>query len=240
MKPLTLFRSLPYFAIPSALMGLALFVTIPLADAHGVPLLFNVIGHVSAVLGGLGVAAIILAAREVRPGENIWHRLRLKPVRLSDILLGVIIGGAGLYAYLEMAPVMRWVLDFWPWSYPEWMVRFRTETHLLDVPMAGAWWLLGAYLLLYFCNVGGEELWWRGYIQPRQELAAGWWTWLPHGLMWAAFHAFFAWDILLLVPIGLMIAAACQWRRSAWPGMIAHAVLNGFGVMMIAGAIAAA
>jgi len=28
-----------------------------------------------------------------------------------------------------------------------------------------------------------RELWWRGYILPRQELAFGRWTWIIHGLL---------------------------------------------------------
>jgi membrane protease YdiL (CAAX protease family) len=240
MKPLPVLNALPYFAIPSALMALALFVTVPLLDSLGAPLVWNAAGHFCVILGGLGVAAVTLASRELLPGQSLWARLRLRPLRITDLALGLAVGFAGLFAYLQLTPVMREILGIWPWSYPDWMARFMTPTHFLDVPLAGAWWLLGVYGVIYLCNVAGEELWWRGYLQPRQELALGRWAWIPHGLMWAGFHAFFAWDIVLLLPIALMLSAACQWRKSAWPGMISHGVLNALGIVNLAGAIAAA
>ena len=37
--------------------------------------------------------------------------------------------------------------------------------------MQGRWELVFLFLLVLFFNVVGEELWWRGVILPRQELA---------------------------------------------------------------------
>ena len=44
----------------------------------------------------------------------------------------------------------------------------------MGIPLGGAWWVLFYYatVILLF-NIGGEELWWRGYVLPRQELAFG-------------------------------------------------------------------
>jgi membrane protease YdiL (CAAX protease family) len=36
----------------------------------------------------------------------------------------------------------------------------------------------------------GEELWWRGYVLPRQELAFGRATWVIHGILWSVIHLF--------------------------------------------------
>ncbi|TGY88152.1 CPBP family intramembrane metalloprotease [Marinicauda algicola] len=226
MAPLPLLRSLPYFIVPSALMALALYVSIPALDAAGLPLMVNVIGHIALVMGGMGVAAVLLAARECAQGEGIARRLRLRAVRRVDLLLGLAIGAAGLWAYLDLAELSAQVYRIVPWDYPEWMRRFQTETRFLDVTIAGAWWILAAYGVIYLCNVVGEELWWRGYLLPRQAAAMGAWAWIPHAFLWAGFHAFFAWDIVLLIPIALMIASVCQWRRSTWPGLVAHGVLN--------------
>jgi membrane protease YdiL (CAAX protease family) len=44
----------------------------------------------------------------------------------------------------------------------------------MGMPLRGAWWILIYYaVLILVCNIGGEELWWRGYVLPRQELAFG-------------------------------------------------------------------
>ena len=42
--------------------------------------------------------------------------------------------------------------------------------------------------VFFFFNIFGEEFYWRGYIQPRQEILNKKWTWLVHGLLWAFWH----------------------------------------------------
>src|SRR5581483_6159023 len=66
----------------------------------------------------------------------------------------------------------------------------------------------------------------RSYILPRQVLGIGRFAWLANGTLWVCFHLFFAWDMLALLPIALLIALAVQWRRSAWIGIVAHVCLN--------------
>ncbi len=61
----------------------------------------------------------------------------------------------------------------------------------MDVPLHGAWWIPVYYaVVMIVCNIGGEELWWRGYVLPRQELAFGRAAWVVHGICWSAFHLF--------------------------------------------------
>jgi hypothetical protein len=44
----------------------------------------------------------------------------------------------------------------------------------MGIPLQRAWWILVYYaVVMLVCNIGGEELWWRGYVLPRQELAFG-------------------------------------------------------------------
>ena len=50
-------------------------------------------------------------------------------------------------------------------------------------------------IMVLLFNIFGEELWWREYILPRQELAFGKYTWLLHGTLWAGFHAFKWWAV---------------------------------------------
>ena len=104
--------------------------------------------------------------------------------------------------------------------------------------MRGQWSLLVLFLVLYFFNIVGEELWWRGIILPRQELVFGRFTWLVHGLMWACFHLFKYWDILTLVPVCLSIAWISQKRQNNWAGLLAHAIVNGMAIPFILAAVA--
>jgi membrane protease YdiL (CAAX protease family) len=76
-----------------------------------------------------------------------------------------------------------------------------------------------AFLLF---NIAGEELWWRGYILPRQELAFRKWTWLVHGLLWTGFHAFRWWDLLSLLPLCLGLSYVVCRLRNNTPGLVMH------------------
>jgi len=57
--------------------------------------------------------------------------------------------------------------------YHEFFDRFGPKD-FMGLPLHGAWWILVYYaVVILVCNIGGEELWWRGYVLPRQELAFG-------------------------------------------------------------------
>jgi membrane protease YdiL (CAAX protease family) len=105
-------------------------------------------------------------------------------------------------------------------------------------PIRGQWSILLLFVVMYFFNIVGEEFWWRGYILPRQELAFGRFTWLIHGFSWAIFHLFKWWEILTLLPVCLLIAYVSQKRQNNWAGFIAHALVNGTGVLLILAAVA--
>jgi membrane protease YdiL (CAAX protease family) len=95
------------------------------------------------------------------------------------------------------------------------------------------WDIAVLYLVLFFFNIAGEELWGRGYILPRQELAFGRMTWPLHGVLWAFFHVFKWWDILPLLPVCLLTAYVAQRTRSTWCGLIGHALTNGLSVIAV-------
>ena len=100
----------------------------------------------------------------------------------------------------------------------------------MGVPLHGAWWILVYYAVIMFvCNIGGEELWWRGYVLPRQELAFGRATWVIHGLLWSAFHLFMQptlWDTVRMAITGMALCFVAQRTRSTWPGIIGHSFGN--------------
>jgi membrane protease YdiL (CAAX protease family) len=106
-----------------------------------------------------------------------------------------------------------------------------TDPHaFMGIPLHGQWWIAVYYaVVLIFGNIAGEELWWRGFILPRQEAANGSVAWLLHGVLWAAFHLFFqatAWDMVRMMPTCCALAFVAQSRRNTWPGIIAHTAAN--------------
>lgn len=80
----------------------------------------------------------------------------------------------------------------------------------------------------------GKELWWRGYILSRQELAHGSRTWIVHGLLlWAAFHLFAPWNFIGILPGCLALAYVAQRLKNTWPAAIAHGLANGLLVLVV-------
>jgi len=107
----------------------------------------------------------------------------------------------------------------------------------LGESVRGRWEIVFLFLMLLLFNVVGEELWWRGIILPRQELTHGRWTWVVHGLLWTAFHAFKWWDLLGLLPVCLLIAFISQRTKNNWPALIAHLLFNGLTLILVVAAV---
>jgi membrane protease YdiL (CAAX protease family) len=100
----------------------------------------------------------------------------------------------------------------------------------MGVPLQGAWWVLIYYaVVILVCDIGGEELWWRGYVLPRQELAFGRITWVVHGISWSLFHLFMQpslWDTIRMAITGVILSFVAQRTKSTWPGIVGHSFGN--------------
>jgi len=83
-----------------------------------------------------------------------------------------------------------------------------------------------------FMNIMSEELWWRGYVLPRQEKQHGRYTWAIHGVLWAFFHAFKWWAVPFMLITTWIIPFVAQRIGNTTPGIIIHLVLNGLGFLL--------
>lgn len=228
LKPISLTRSTAYFLLPGIVI-LALFtlgfdalVQAGLAASNAF-LLVAVLGF-TVVL----IQFVVLYTAE----GNAWtlsalaHRLRFRRMSRGQwvwtILVFLFVTGAYLGA-LAIGSV-AWYADRLP--LPEWYSAVPEQVE-------GAYWLIGARLGLLALNVMAEELLWRGFILPRQELTHGRWTWLIHGVQWTLFHLFKPWEFLMLLPGCLAYAALAQWSKNIWPGILVHFAFNGLGVILL-------
>jgi membrane protease YdiL (CAAX protease family) len=175
--------------------------------------------------------------------EAIRDRFRLRRMSRMDwlwtagALLGMLVGGGimSLVAeFVRQATRMPLPADLIPILDP------RLSTRMIDVfktamgpQYLGDWGAVGLMLALLALNIFGEELWWRGYVLPRQELAFGSQTWLIHGILWAGFHAFKYWQVLALLPITLILSFVAQRRKNTWPGIITHSLANAMSLIAI-------
>ncbi len=90
------------------------------------------------------------------------------------------------------------------------------------------YWILLLWLPYWLLNIMGEEVFWRGVLLPRQELAFGKHTWIIHGICWGIFHIAFGWKLLVtLLPILFILSYVVQRRRNSWTGVVIHAIVNG-------------
>ncbi len=182
----------------------------------------------SAVAFGLALAAAAVERRGVDAVLGKW--------------------ALGLALFLGLSHALGWA---GPWlsrvplhPRPEYLREFLSRfgpDDFMGISLPGRWWVAAYYgAVLLLCNVLSEELWWRGYLLPRQELAHGGAAWLVHGASWAAFHLFFQWtlwDLVRMLPTCCALAFVAQRRRNTWPGVVGHAVGNSPLLLQIVGGI---
>ncbi|HSL42909.1 MAG TPA: CPBP family intramembrane glutamic endopeptidase [Anaerolineales bacterium] len=244
LQPLRLAGSLVLFGLPAAVFFLAFHAFRPWLESLGYDSLTSFLSALAAPAVMLFIAALIGYSGEGRPltWQAFAERMRFPRLRWQDILWGLaifLVGGIGigLLSGLVVALIQKGLMPI-PGQLPsladpQVIVTRDVVAQSAGGVIHGRWDIAILYLLVFFFNVVGEELWWRGYILPRQELAFGRYTWLVHGVLWACFHVFKWWDVLPLLPMCIITAYCAQRTRSTWGGLIGHVLSNGMGMLVV-------
>jgi membrane protease YdiL (CAAX protease family) len=105
-----------------------------------------------------------------------------------------------------------------------------------NMPLAaGDRWILAVWPVFFFFNIFGEEFFWRGYLQPRQELLSGRWTWLVHGALWATWHVPMGMDLIVAsLPVFFILPAVVQQTKNTSIAIVIHAAFGAFGFLALA------
>jgi membrane protease YdiL (CAAX protease family) len=234
LRPLPFWGSLIAFGAPALLMMFSYHVFMPWVRGMGLAAAESfVVAHIAPMAVMLAVALAVFHKVERRPltwvafSERFrYPRLTLKVTLLglgTFVLLNIVYGAfSQLGAGLGLAPAAG---------------AITSVADVLGVDVQGRWEIVFLFLLVLAFNVVGEELWWRGIILPRQELRHGRWTWVVHGLLWTAFHAFKWWDLVGLLPVCLVIAYISQRTKNNWPALIAHGLFNGLALYLVLAAV---
>ena len=99
---------------------------------------------------------------------------------------------------------------------------------------AGQYYILAIWVPFFALNIVGEELWWRGFIQPRQEPVFGRTTWLIQGLLHGLFHFSFGLGVMFVLwPAVFSIPWAVQRSQNTSVGIVIHAGVNGPGFLAV-------
>jgi len=245
MQPIGLAASFLWFGIPSVVFSWFMLWWLPRLLAGGMALAPIFLLTFATPLALMLLAALVVYRRE----GNAWtwpafrDRMRLRRMNGGDWLwtVGLVAGVIVLGRLFSLVVGEHELFRFY--THPTGFTQFMTQMSAIGaewagIPVKGNWLLLIGYVLvLIVFNIFGEELWWRGIILPRQELALGKYAWIVNGVFWAAFHAFYHSTLasfLGFVPGTALLAYVCQRRKSTWPGVIAHTIQNSAIPIMLA------
>lgn len=249
VAPMPFSAALAWFGLPAAVFFMSVHLGIPALErldlgAFAAYLVALLVPLVTMTLASL----LLLRAEGYRIArESLRTRYRFRAMRAADwwwSLGAIMVGLVGLGA---LGAAGAWLVASGSMPLPERLPtaldpRFGggLDAILASVRggLAGRWDLLALYFAVLAFNVAGEELFWRGYILPRQEAAHGRRAWAIHGTMWAAFHIFKWWEVLALLPVTLSLSYVCQRRRNSTPGVVIHLAVNGLGFVGFAAIVA--
>jgi membrane protease YdiL (CAAX protease family) len=237
MRPLSPAGTIVVYAIPAAILYATHYFFIPaFIRRTGSPYL------VGYLIGWLATMTLFLAAALVgyRLEGNPIHwkclapRFRLSRMSSRDWLWTASLFVVSMALYLGLgftAPLLARIPflaphplmppDFGPGA-----AAARLPGVFMGMTLAGQWWVAAVFILGWLLNIAGEELWFRGYLLPGQELAMGRRAWIANGLAFGFNHIWQPWNLLLIVPSALIGAWVVQRRRNTWILMIMHGLMN--------------
>lgn len=236
IKPMGIFPSLLFFGIPSAVVSFSIYYVMQKLHQNGVNDFINFFISMVLPLALMLLAAVI--AYRVEGNSFDWSafstRFRLKKMTKKDWIYTLALIVAMIIIYGALSFTSKWLIQFKLFSPPEFLlpaVDPRLEQNIImdsfmGVTLKGQWWIAVAYFIALLFNIFGEELWWRGYIMPRQELAFKKWTWIIHGTLWTLFHVFWKWNLIVLLPTCLVLSYVIYKQKNTWIGIIAHMAFN--------------
>ena len=174
--------------------------------------------------------AVVMVKREGnRSIAEILNALNINRLSNKDWIYAII-GTGATFLFTGAIYAISWLLNKYagiriinttPWFMGE-MRPFQGIERLL----------LLVWLTMFFFNIVGEELLWRGYIQNRMMRKS---AWLTCSLLWAVFHIPFGLDIMIIaLPALLIIPYIFSRRSNTLISIIIHGAYNGPIFVLIA------
>jgi len=219
--------SLVLFGVPALLLWLATAQMLPILVARGWEPLAAWFLSGALVLAPLPVAALLgtwMALPEPSLPAILKH-LRVRGLtarewRLASLVL--------MFTIAAMAGLQLLNTSVWPGLPPH-------PSFMAVKPLgSGQYYILALWLPFFALNIVGEELWWRGFIQPRQEPVFGRSTWVIQGLLHGLFHFSFGLGVMFILwPVVFSIPWAVQRSRNTSVGIVIHAAINGPAFLVV-------
>lgn len=228
IKPLPFWRSLLLFGVPAVGLILVSYMFYPFMKSLGISpnLAFTI--KTILFMGSLIAAAIIGIRREGNAGSwrAVLTRWRIKPMTGKDgnwMTAGLIVTFLLQVSLSKLFnPLINQFIANMGWKIPTEAGYDLDRTSFMSI---------GLLAISLIFNIVGEEVWWRGYILPRQELRHGKFAWLIHGTMWALFHIYRPWEIPAKLFVAQVIPFIVQRRKNTSISLIMHMLMNIFNIL---------
>ena len=255
-KQYSLAKILGIWALAAVPMGLLSWVVFP-AVSPGFASDPLAAGVTRLALLGVGlvwmfVLSMIIVRRE--EGDLRWatlkRRLRLNPP--LDPKTGLARRRLWLWVIPFLIAITLWELALTSYADRLWLSIFPFLAEPPGYSMAavmgspeilqrlvGAWWFLALYVVQAIFNTAlGEELLFRGVLQPKMEGVFGRWSWLANGVLHGFYHLHQPWGIAGSVISCALLYAFPSWRfRSTWMGIIVHSAQSVYFSFLILGVV---
>jgi membrane protease YdiL (CAAX protease family) len=219
VKPMKLWQSLLFFLLPGLYGVFAFYVLFPILVRLGMAEEFAYGTQMLTVFLLLFLATIIGLRSD---GWSLnWatarDRLRIKGMdgaawkwTLAFLFLSLLLG-------LLLNMLGQFVFEKIGFTSPD-----------ADIPITN----IPFMVIVLIFNIICEEIWWRGYILPRQELEHGKWAFLVNGVLWAFFHIFKWWSVPFMLLRNWIVPLVAQRTKNTTPGILMHLISNGISVLL--------
>ena len=158
--------------------------------------------------GNRGIKQILLALNIKSFKKRDWT-YSIIGLLLVFIFTGLIFGSSFLlnkYFGIRLLTTIPWFMEMKPFQ--------GTEKLFLFI-----------WLPMFFFNIVGEEILWRGYVQTRLN---GKYSWLLCSLLWMIFHLPFGIDLIIMaIPAIIIIPYAFYKTQNTLVGIFIHGIYNG-------------
>jgi membrane protease YdiL (CAAX protease family) len=220
MRPLGPLRTLAIYGAFGLTLIAATSWGMPSLQSYGIRAEISWFISAGAVFAAFGLTTAVLLAAEGHDTIREWgKRLRIKPMSGEDwwaALIGLALAVFGSGAIFLVLKAL--IPDFSP--HPPFL-----EMRPLQL---SEYWVLLVWLPMFVLNIVCEEVFGRGYVLPRNELAAERFGWLVNACGWLLFHIAFGWPLMIItVPIIFAVCWTVQKRRNTTVGMVIHGLANG-------------
>jgi len=169
IKPLGIFASLFYFAIPSAIFYFFIYFIMQKLHANGTNDFVNF--YVSMVTPLILLLAASLVAYKSEGNILNWNsfsvRFRLKKMEKKDWIWALILFVAMALIQVSLSFTSKWLIHFEFFKPPVFLIPAvdpRIDHNLvlnsfMGLALKGQWWIFFVYLSARVFNIVGEEFW---------------------------------------------------------------------------------